>query len=185
MPAPEKNQFQRTCIGCYNKKSKHELLRMVLAFQREMVIDLDAKLPGKGVYICPSKDCLNLALKKKRVISEKDLRAEIINKFEDKLCALIGLSYKAGKAVSGQSNLLKALKNKNIKLLLLANDIGQNLKKKYLSLANKEKIRPYYIFDSIRLGELLGKSPRNAVGIKEENFALKIDNYIRQKEKFL
>jgi len=185
MPNPEKTQFQRTCVGCYNKQSRNELLRMVLSPQKDIIIDLDSKLPGKGVYICPSQDCLNRALKRKRIISGKDLRAEIIKKLEDKLGALIGLAYKAGKAVSGQTNLQLALKSKKTKLLLLANDIGQNLQKNYLFLANKEGIRHYYIFDSLRLGDLLGSSPRNAVGIKEEKFALKIESYIHQREKFL
>lgn len=185
MRALEKNQFQRTCVGCYNKKAKNELMRMVLSPQKSIVIDLDVKLPGKGVYICFSQDCLNQALKKKRVISEKDLRVEIIKKLEDKLASLIGISYKAGKAVSGQTKLIEALKTKKIKLLLLANDIGQNLQKKYLLLASKERIEAYYIFDSLLLGGLLGRSSRNAVGIKEDKFALNIEGYIRKRNKFL
>lgn len=181
----EKNRFQRTCIGCYNKKSKDELIRMVLSPQKDIVIDLDSKLPGRGIYLCPSQDCLTEAVKRKKVISKEALRVEIIKKLEAKIAALIGLSYKAGKAVSGQAKLIKALETKKIKLLLLANDIGKNLQRRYLFLASKEGIRPYYIFDTSRLGELLGKSPRNAVGIKEEKFALKIGSYIKQIEKFI
>ncbi len=53
----------RKCIGCGQRKSKFELIRIVNN-QDQIVIDPSGKLPGRGAYICPDKDCLEKARKK-------------------------------------------------------------------------------------------------------------------------
>lgn len=42
---------------------------------------------------------------------------------------LIGLMAKSGNIVSGEENLIKNIKNKNINLLIVSSDCGKNTKK--------------------------------------------------------
>lgn len=56
----------RTCIGCGEVKPKKELLRIVRTPNREIDFDPTGKASGRGAYMCPKKDCLDLAVKKKR-----------------------------------------------------------------------------------------------------------------------
>ncbi|HPG38514.1 MAG TPA: YlxR family protein [bacterium] len=56
----------RTCIGCYAKKSKYELVRIVLHADGRVLPDSDGKTGGRGAYVCPNEDCLEQAIKKKR-----------------------------------------------------------------------------------------------------------------------
>ena len=78
---------KRTCIGCSQVKLKKELIRIVKSKEGEIFIDKTGKANGRGAYICNSKECLEKAVKSKRLdktfetkIDEKiyeDLRGEI------------------------------------------------------------------------------------------------------------
>ena len=72
------------------KKNKNELIRIVKNKQNEISIDRTGKKDGRGIYICDNIDCLEKAIKAKRMertfetaISEEiynDLRGVILDK---------------------------------------------------------------------------------------------------------
>ena len=66
---------QRTCIGCNVKKDKKDLIRIVKNKNGEIKIDLTGKMEGRGTYICKSEECLNKAIKNKRMV--KTFESEI------------------------------------------------------------------------------------------------------------
>ncbi|AEY65685.1 YlxR family protein [Clostridium sp. BNL1100] len=57
----------RMCLGCKEMKPKRELIRVVKNNEGEISIDLVGKKPGRGAYICRSADCLEQAIKAKRL----------------------------------------------------------------------------------------------------------------------
>ncbi len=81
---------QRTCVGCMQKKDKKDLIRIVKNKQNEIFIDKTGKKDGRGIYICNNTECLEKAIKSKRIeksfeiqISEEiynDLRGVILDK---------------------------------------------------------------------------------------------------------
>lgn len=81
---------QRTCIGCNTKKDKKDLIRIVKNKNNEISVDKIGKAEGRGAYICDNADCLEKAIKTKRLervfemkISEEiynDLRGVIVGK---------------------------------------------------------------------------------------------------------
>ncbi|HHV44408.1 MAG TPA: YlxR family protein [Firmicutes bacterium] len=58
---------QRTCIGCKTVKDKRELVRIVRTPEGEVLMDLTGKRSGRGAYICPSEECLELVISKKGI----------------------------------------------------------------------------------------------------------------------
>ena len=58
---------QRTCIGCNSKKDKKELIRIVKSKDGEIKVDLTGKMEGRGTYICKNEECLEKAIKNKRM----------------------------------------------------------------------------------------------------------------------
>ena len=58
---------QRTCIGCNTKKDKKDLIRIVKNKNEEIKVDLTGKMDGRGTYICKQEECLNKAIKNKRM----------------------------------------------------------------------------------------------------------------------
>ena len=49
---------QRTCVACGRKRSKRELLRLFLDGEGRLEVDSDHRGVGRGVYLCPDRDCL-------------------------------------------------------------------------------------------------------------------------------
>jgi predicted RNA-binding protein YlxR (DUF448 family) len=47
----------RTCISCGAKRSKNELIRLVLDAQGQVMRDDLFNRQGRGAYVCPRKPC--------------------------------------------------------------------------------------------------------------------------------
>lgn len=85
-----KNVPQRTCIGCNFQKDKKDLIRIVKNKEGIISIDRTGKAQGRGAYICDNIECLEKAIKTKRLertfgirISEEiydELRGVVIDK---------------------------------------------------------------------------------------------------------
>lgn len=58
---------QRTCIACRQIKEKRSLIRLVRAENGVAQVDISGKQPGRGAYLCPSRACWELVLKKDRL----------------------------------------------------------------------------------------------------------------------
>ena len=69
-----KKKPQRTCIGCNQTKAKNELLRIVKDKENNISIDLTGKKNGRGAYICCNRECLEKAIKAKRLEKEFDVK---------------------------------------------------------------------------------------------------------------
>ncbi|WP_456503484.1 YlxR family protein [Arthrobacter sp. UYCu723] len=61
------NQPQRTCIGCRQKGSRSELLRIVSggSGSSAVVVDERRRMAGRGAWLHPSEKCLALAVKRR------------------------------------------------------------------------------------------------------------------------
>lgn len=85
-----KQMPQRTCVGCMQKKDKKDLIRIVKNKENQIFIDKTGKKEGRGIYICEKQECLEKAIKTKKIektfetsISEEiynDLRGVILGK---------------------------------------------------------------------------------------------------------
>jgi len=53
----------RQCLGCREMKPKRELIRAVRAPDGGISLDFKGKAPGRGAYVCRSKQCLQKAIK--------------------------------------------------------------------------------------------------------------------------
>ena len=77
----------RRCAGCNEQKSKKEFVRVVRTPEGEIILDETGKANGRGVYLCPSKVCLQKARKAKRLERNLDtsIPDEIYALLEEKL----------------------------------------------------------------------------------------------------
>ena len=57
----------RMCVGCRESKPKRELLRVVRTPDARIELDATGKMPGRGAYVCRSKECLQRAVKTKQL----------------------------------------------------------------------------------------------------------------------
>lgn len=54
----------RTCVGCRSRASRSSLLRVVARGQR-VVVDETATMPGRGAWLHPTTECVELAVRRK------------------------------------------------------------------------------------------------------------------------
>ena len=133
----------RTCSVCRVRGSKYNLIRIVKSPDNKPVIDIAGKLPGRGAYICPDSECIELAKKSgslahaigvKNIDSDSGFWLELetyaksfddINLTDKRLRAVIGLSRKAGALLIGVDN----IKNFTHKVLvIIANDCSEGVR---------------------------------------------------------
>ena len=58
---------QRTCIGCNLKANKNSFIRIVKNKEGKITVDRTGKESGRGAYICDSIECLEKAIKGKKL----------------------------------------------------------------------------------------------------------------------
>ena len=57
----------RMCVGCREMKEKRSLVRVVRSAEGAISFDRVGKAPGRGAYICRSKECLQKAIKQRQL----------------------------------------------------------------------------------------------------------------------
>lgn len=78
---------KRTCIGCNEIKLKKELIRIVKNKEGQIFIDRTGKANGRGAYICDNIECLEKAIKTKRLerTFETNIDAKIYEELKNTL----------------------------------------------------------------------------------------------------
>lgn len=82
-----KNLPKRTCIGCNEIKLKKDLIRIVKNKEKSINIDRTGKANGRGAYICDNVECLEKAIKTKRL--ERAFEMKIENEIYESLRGVI------------------------------------------------------------------------------------------------
>ena len=77
----------RMCNGCMEMKPKKELIRIVKNSEGILSVDLTGKKPGRGAYICKDPQCLEKAIKSKRINKnlETNVSAEIYDNLKEQI----------------------------------------------------------------------------------------------------
>jgi len=67
------------------------LIRIVRTPERTIIVDPTGKANGRGAYICPRNECLEAAIKSKRLSKalEVDITPEVMTKIKEELEDLI------------------------------------------------------------------------------------------------
>ncbi len=78
---------QRTCIGCNTKKDKNEFIRIVKDKMGNLYIDRTGKASGRGAYMCDNIECLEKAIKSKKI--EKAFQMKVEDKIYEDLRGVI------------------------------------------------------------------------------------------------
>lgn len=113
---------ERRCALTGESKVKAELIRFVLSPDDQLVPDLKANLPGRGVWITASKAAILQAVKKKifhqRFAKQVHVSEQIADEIEDLLKrAALGqmkMAIKSGLALYGFTKLMAAIEKQTI-----------------------------------------------------------------------
>lgn len=170
---------ERTCIGCGKKRPRAGLLRLSRG-----LTGLEVHLNGgggRGAYLCPSRDCLGQALRRRTLrhalgelvpVSAETLRVAVHQAVLSKVKRLLGLARRARKAVAGHEVVARMLEDGRLRLLLLSRDISPGEGERFLRDGGHRAV-PVVRLECSReeLGEALGTPPRVVAGITDAGFA--------------
>lgn len=127
--APETGP-QRRCIVTGETHDRARLLRFVVGPDGTIVPDVDARLPGRGLWLLPRRDIVERAVTK-RLFARAARRPVVMSpELADRCEALLarrcgdalGLARRAGVAVAGYERVSEAVRRGNAALLLFALD---------------------------------------------------------------
>lgn len=79
----EKKLPVRLCIACRTQRLKRDLIRIVKNADGEISLDFTGKKPGRGAYICDSKECIEKCIKQRMLNRAFDM--EVSSEVYDKL----------------------------------------------------------------------------------------------------
>jgi hypothetical protein len=142
----QKEKPQRSCLGCRTSRDRDALIRFVLSPQGEVVVDIEAKLPGRGAYTCVNRTCLLSALKqrqfsrafKREVVTAApdEMTVQVGGFMQRRILGYIGLANKAGQVISGGSLVSDAIRGGHKPgLILVATDVSEAIGEKIEQLA--------------------------------------------------
>ncbi|MCM3699099.1 ribosomal L7Ae/L30e/S12e/Gadd45 family protein [Paenibacillus macerans] len=83
----------------------------------------------------------------------------------------LGLAMRAGKLVTGDEVVLKAIRSAEAKLVILAGDASANTQKKYRDKCGTYKVPLLVGFDRDMLGSSVGKPERVVLALTDQGFA--------------
>ena len=91
------------------------------------------------------------------------------------------MACRAGKVISGEFVIEKALlkNSKSIKMILLAQDIAEATKAKYLGWSEKYRIKLVEVeFSKDELAQVIGKTDRAAIAILDQGFSKALEKIL-------
>ncbi len=159
---------ERRCIATGESGPTDCLIRFVLSPEGEVVPDLAAKLPGRGVWLTADRALAERAVKKRLFARGFRAQAKVADDLADRLeallvartVALIGLARKAGQAITGAEKVRARIVSGQAAVLLQARDGAAGGRRKLAALARKAgdgRIAQIELLDAAELGLAFGR----------------------------
>lgn len=160
----------RTCLATGEVLPRERLMRFVVGPDDAIVPDLAGKLPGRGLWLTPTRAALERAIARKafargarRQVSVDPGIADVIERqlFERAVGAL-GFARRGGNAVSGFAKVEDRLRNRKAALVVIATDAADSDGRGKLAGWGV----PIMSFcDTATLGQVFGREDATYVGI--------------------
>lgn len=175
-PAAAPRQPQRRCIATGEVRPQSTLLRFVVAPDGTLVADLSGKLPGRGLWLTPSRAALeracarNLFAKAARaaVTVPDGLAAKVTAALQRRCLELIGLARRSGLVAAGFEKCKARLASGEAGLLLQASDAADDGRDRLAALgrAARPGLAVVRLFTAADLGQAVGRDSAVHLAVK-------------------
>jgi uncharacterized protein len=154
---------QRRCIATGELCDRAALLRFVIDPDGTIVPDVEARLPGRGLWLTPRRDIVERVLAKRmfaraarRPVTAPPELADRIEGLLARRCGeLLGLARRAGCAVAGFERAEEAVRRGRAELLLEALDGAERGRRKLVALART--VPAASVLTAAELGAVFGR----------------------------
>ncbi len=170
------HQAMRRCLASSVVRPKDELLRFVVGPDGEIVPDLAAELPGRGLWVTPERDLLERACAKNLFARAAKAPVRVPPDLPDRVEGLwlkwcmadLSLAKRSGQLTSGFEKVRAWLSQRQVGVLCQAVDGAEDgrVKLRRLALAANPRCRVVEVLASDEMGRALGAEPRVHVAIQ-------------------
>jgi uncharacterized protein len=153
------------------------LLRLVCSPTGQLLVDAYGKLPGRGAYLCPRRPCAEQAVQGARLrqafrqavtpYGVEELVRAMAAVLEERALTGVRMARKAGRLVSGYTQVRRALRHDAVACLLIAEDTAPERRREYQDWCAQRQIPCRSFLTKARLGALAGRDESSAIGILE------------------
>ncbi|WP_338421675.1 RNA-binding protein [Acetobacter fallax] len=120
----------RRCVVTRERAAPELMLRFVVGPDRGLVPDLNARLPGRGIWLSARRDVLETArtrgvfarAARGQVVIPSDLVAVIESGLARRVVEILGLARRAGQSVSGYAKVREWIEARQVGLIVQASD---------------------------------------------------------------
>lgn len=180
----------RKCIVSGTEQPKTDLIRFVVGPDGIVVPDLEANLPGRGLWLSAKRDVVNTACAKRLFAKAARSKAEAPENLADQLegllvdrcIGLLGMARRAGSVVSGFEKVRAFLQNDKAGLLLAAREGAIGGRRKVRNLAPDLKV--WDRLDGFELAQALGREAVIHVAVARGPLADRLATECRRLEGF-
>ena len=162
-----KTPRERRCLVTRNSQSTETLIRFVVSPDGAVVPDVEERLPGRGLWLTATRDIVDAACRKRVFekavrgpVSVDDHLADTIERLLLRRClSLLGITRRAGEAVTGFEKVRDLAGRGKAGLLLAARDAAADGRRKIESASRKatQKSPVVDILTSEELGGVFGR----------------------------
>jgi len=182
MLLPETGPLRR-CLVLRESFARESMLRFVVGPERQLVFDIGATLPGRGLWLSASGDVLEKSLvrgvfaraAKTQVIVPPDLRNLVETALRQRVFDLIGMARRSGNAIAGFEKAREWLVSG--KAGLVAQAVDGSVEERARFVGGRD-IPVMAVLTSAELGRIFGREQSVHVAIAAGKLATKIQNEV-------
>lgn len=163
-------------------------MRLVLDDDGRLLPDLYAKLPGRGVHLCPDFACFKQAAENNsfsrslrasaRIDDVRRLFETVLESSRDQVRAILGTAVRSGWLIPGRTKVENALDGKQLALVMLATDASESLRSEIVSSAGSGNIPCRTLFSVSELSRFHRGKPLAVLGICHRGLARRLDREV-------
>jgi len=176
---PETGPLRR-CLVLRESYPREAMLRFVIGPEQNLVFDISATLPGRGMWLSASGDVIQKSLKqgvfsraaKQRLNVPADLRERVEAALRRRVCERIGLARRAGDAISGFEKAREWLAQGKAALVVQAADGSPEERARFLGGRDVPVVA---MLTAAELGRIFGREQAVHVAIAACGLAAKIE----------
>lgn len=169
-PGDDERGPLRTCLATGEVLPRERLMRFVVGPDGEIVPDLAGKLPGRGLWLTPTRAALEKAIARKafargakrQVKVDADLADRVERQLLERAVGALGFARRGGHAVSGFAKVEERLRGRKIALVVVATDAADSDGRAKLAGWDARLVS---FCDSATLGKVFGREDATYVGI--------------------
>ncbi len=163
----EGRRLERRCALTKQTKPDFELIRYVANELGEVFVDVNAKAPGRGVWISADRGILEKAIKansfanslKQKCTPSLDLVEQTQSALMQKCLNMLGFAKRAGEIILGFDTIIDSIKNKPPGFIIEASDSAKDGREKIIGLARAKwgEVKIIGCFNSQELSQIFGR----------------------------